>query len=113
MPITANHLLPVANDAAPAASDTRRRQGARMDFRLTDEVQDLIKRASEMTGRSMTDFVVSAATAAAQETIERTQVIRMTLEGQKRFAEALMEPAEPNAALVRAFKRRRELMGGE
>jgi uncharacterized protein (DUF1778 family) len=77
---------------------------------MTEEVQALIKRASEMSGRSMTDFVLSAATAAAQETIERTQLVQLALADQQRFADALLAPAEPTDALVRAFKRRRKRM---
>jgi uncharacterized protein (DUF1778 family) len=82
-----------------------------MECRMTEDTQDLIRRASEMSGRSMTDFVLSAATAAAQDVIERTQIVRMSLEGQKRFAEALLAPAEPTDALVRAYKRRSERLG--
>lgn len=36
--------------------------------------------------------------------------ITLSLEGQQHFAEALLNPAEPNEALVKAFKRRRELL---
>ncbi len=108
MPASANRTAP-AKASRVAAKALR---GARMECRLTEEVQELIRRASEVTGRSMTDFVISAATAAAHEAIERAQLVRLSLEGQQRFADALMTPAEPNEALVRAFKRRRELMGG-
>lgn len=82
-----------------------------MEVRLTDDLQELIRHASDITGRSVTDFVLSAATAAAYETIERAHVIQMSLAEQDRFAQALLAPPAPNKALVRAFKRRRELTG--
>lgn len=93
--------------SGPATS----RVGARWECRMTEEVQALIKRASEISGRSMTDFVLSAATAAAHETIAQAQRVELALADQQRFAEALLAPAEPTDALVRAFARRRERMG--
>ena len=36
--------------------------------------------------------------------IEENSVIQLSLEGQLAFAEALLNPPEPNAALQRAFK---------
>ena len=69
-----------------------------------------VKRAAELEGRSITDFVVTAAHAAAQRTIEDEGVLRLSAEDQQRFAEALIRPAAPNTALQRAAQRHRELV---
>lgn len=45
----------------------------------------MIKRAAELQGRTMTDFVVSAVQDAAQQAIERAEVIRLSLEGVQNF----------------------------
>ncbi len=82
---------------------------ARLEARITPDLQALLKRAAEMEGRSVTDFVVSAAQAAAERRIEQSQVIRLSLEDQRDFAEAILNPPEPALALRRAFKRHREL----
>ena len=86
---------------------------ARLEARLTYDVRDLLKRAAEMEGRSLTDFVVSAAREAACRTIERGEIIRLSLEGQRQIAEAILNPPEPSPALRRAFDRRRDLFGAE
>jgi uncharacterized protein (DUF1778 family) len=68
-------------------------------------------RAAEIEGRSLTDFVVSAARDAARRTIEQTEILRLSAEDQRRIAEALLNPAAPSPALRRAYQRRRELFG--
>ena len=61
-----------------------------------------MKRAAELQGRSLTDFVVSAAHDAAQRPIEEQAILRLSAEGQQRFAEALIQPPAPNVALNEA-----------
>jgi uncharacterized protein (DUF1778 family) len=73
----------------------------------------MLKRAAEIQGRTMTDFVVSAVQLAAQEAIETAEVIRLSLADQERFAQALLAPPPPAPALKRAFARRRKLISAE
>ena len=70
-----------------------------------------LKRAAEIQGRTLTDFVVAAADEAACRAIEQTEIIRLSLEGQRQIAEAILNPPEPNKALKKAVKRYRELFG--
>src|SRR5579862_190835 len=86
---------------------------ARLEARLAKDVHALLKRAAEIEGRSLTDFVVSAARAAACRTIEATEIIRLSVEDQRQIAEALLSPPEPTPTLKKAFRRRRELLGVE
>jgi uncharacterized protein (DUF1778 family) len=86
---------------------------ARLEARVPVEVHTLLKRAAEIEGRSLTDFVVSAARDAAQRTLEEHSLLQLSLEDQERVALAILSPPEPAAALRRAFARRRELFGGE
>lgn len=83
---------------------------ARLDARITPELQTLLKRAAELEGRSVTDFVVTAAQNAAERRIEQSQVLRLSLEDQRAFVEAILNPPEPTPALRRAFLRHRELI---
>lgn len=80
-------------------------QVARLEARLPASVYALLKRAAEIKGRSLTDFVVSAAQDAAQRAIEEEGIMRLSAEDQARFAEALINPPAPNAALKRAMRR--------
>jgi uncharacterized protein (DUF1778 family) len=84
---------------------------ARLEARLPAETHALLKRAAELEGRSLTDFVVSAARDAAYRTIEQVELIRLSVQDQRRVAEAILHPPEPTPALRRAFERRRKLFG--
>jgi uncharacterized protein (DUF1778 family) len=84
---------------------------ARLEARLPADIHALLKRAAEIEGRSLTDFVVTAARQAACRTIEETEIIRLSVEDQRQIAEAILHPPQPAPALRRAFKRRRELFG--
>jgi uncharacterized protein (DUF1778 family) len=77
-------------------------QISRLEARLPTSVYATLKRAAELQGRTVSDFVVSAAHEAAQRAIEAQEIIRLSAEDQRRFAEALINPPEPNAALRRA-----------
>ncbi|MFM0515505.1 type II toxin-antitoxin system TacA family antitoxin [Paraburkholderia sp. RL17-373-BIF-A] len=83
---------------------------ARLEARISPETRDLLRRAAELQGRSLSDFVVSAAQDAALRVIAEREVVQLTLDDQARFAAALLEPAEPADALQRAFTRRRTLL---
>lgn len=83
---------------------------ARLEARITPDLHALLRRAAEIEGRSVTDFVVSAVQEAAERRIEQAQVIRLSLEDQKAFVDAILHPPEPTSTLKRAFERRRELI---
>jgi uncharacterized protein (DUF1778 family) len=86
---------------------------ARLEARLPADIHAMLKRAAQIQGPSLTDFVVTAAQEAARHTIEDAEIIRLSAEGQRRFAEALLNPPEPNEALKRAFEHHRRLVGQE
>jgi uncharacterized protein (DUF1778 family) len=85
-------------------------RSARLEARIAPESLAVVKRAAELQGRSVSEFVVAAAQEAAERTIERAQVIRLTLADQERIAEALESPPEPGPALKRAFEAHKELI---
>ena len=86
---------------------------ARLEARLPEAVLARLKRAAEIQGRSLTDFVVAAADEAACRAIEQTEILRLSVEDQKLIAKLLLNPPEPNPALVRAGIRYRELFDVE
>lgn len=86
---------------------------ARLEARIPPEVHALLKRAAELEGRTMTDFVVAAASAAARQTIEQVEVIRLSREAQETFAEALARPPEIAPAMARAIDTHRRLIAPE
>jgi uncharacterized protein (DUF1778 family) len=83
---------------------------ARLEARLPANVHKLLKRAAEIQGRTLTDFVVAAAQEAACRTIEEADIVRVSAEDQRRIAGAILKPAAPTPALRRAFQQRRALL---
>ena len=77
-------------------------QTARLEARLPAAVYAQLKRAAQIKGRTISDFVVAAAQEAAQRVIEDEGILRLSTEDQIRFAEALINPPKPNDALRRA-----------
>jgi len=73
----------------------------------------MLKRADEIQGRTLMDFVVATSSEAARQTIEATEIIRLSVDDQRLFAESILNPPEPNAALQRAFEKHRELFDSE
>jgi len=92
----------------PAAPST-----ARLEARISTDLHAMLKRAAELQGRTMTDFVVAAVHDAAQRAIEQAEVIRLSLADQQCFAQALLAPPQPEPALERAFARRSRLLRAE
>lgn len=92
----------------PSATST-----ARLEARISTELHAMLKRAAEIQGRTMTDFVVSAVQEAAQHAIEQAEVIRLSQADSRRFADALLSPPPPTPALERAFEHRRRLVAAE
>ncbi len=83
----------------------------RFDARLNREQKLLIQRAAEMEGRSMTDFVLQSAAAAAERTIEERTVLVLSARDSLRFAKAILHPPEPGPALRKAAREYAEMMG--
>ncbi len=76
----------------------------RVHARIAPAVLEAVKRAAELQGRSVSDFIVAAAQEAAHRTIEEAEIIRLSVEDQRLFAEALLHPPAPNDALSRAAR---------
>ena len=87
-----------------------RRHDARLEARIAPKALAIVRRAAELQGRSVSDFVVAAAHEAAQRAIEEAQLIRLSVEDQRRFVDLLLNPPSPTAALRRARKAHAKLI---
>lgn len=86
-------------------------RSARLETRIAPETLILAKSAAAMQGRSLSEFVAMAIRDAAKRTIEDAQVIRLSLEGQRRFTELLTSPLDPEPGLIAAVEAHRRLLG--
>ncbi|MGA2144965.1 MAG: DUF1778 domain-containing protein [Bryobacteraceae bacterium] len=77
---------------------------ARIEARIAPDALLVVKRAAELQGRSVSDFVVAAAQEIAHRTIDEAQLIRLSIEDQRRFVDLLLNPPALAPALKRARK---------
>lgn len=83
---------------------------ARLETRISRAALDIVRRAAEIQGRSVSDFVVAAAQEAAKKTVTEVEVSRLSRKAQEKFAALLMRPPAPSPALKKAFERHRALI---
>jgi len=81
-----------------------RTRNARIEARIAPDALAVVKRAADLQGRSISDFVVAAAQEAAHRTIEEANIIRLSIEDQQRFVDLLLDPPGLSPALKRARK---------
>jgi uncharacterized protein (DUF1778 family) len=101
-----SRTMSTGEQTMPAVASTT----ARLEARISNDLHSMLKRAAELQGRTMTDFVVSAVQDAAQRAIKQAEVVRLTLKDQESFAQALLSPSKPTPALKRAFSRHKKLL---
>ena len=99
-----------ATDNTIESAPTKR---GRFNARITDEQKQLIERAAALTGQSVSQFIVSTAQHAAEQTIREHEVIVLSTRDAAAVMESLRHPTPANDALRRAFERHRELIGEE
>jgi len=82
----------------------------RIEARTSPDVRQLIEKAAQLEGRSISDFVISMAAAGARKTIQEFSVITLSAKDQQAFAASLVDPKAVPDALKRAKKRHEELI---
>lgn len=88
--------------ARPAA-----KKPARLGARITDHQKALFERAAALSGRSVTDFVVSTAEEAAARTVREHEIMTLSARDSEAFIAALLNPPEPGPRLRKAAQRYR------
>jgi uncharacterized protein (DUF1778 family) len=83
---------------------------ARIEARISAEALAIVRRAAEIQGRSVSDFVIAAAHDAAQRTVAEVEVIRLSRAAQETFTALLLNPPPTASALTRALKRHHKLI---
>jgi uncharacterized protein (DUF1778 family) len=73
----------------------------RINMRVTDEQERILRAAADLSGESLTGFVLSVATARAADVVARAQEIEISAGAFDRFIAALDGPAEDMATVRR------------
>ena len=77
----------------------------RLDLRLAEEQDALIRRAAEQDARSISDFVLSAATMEAQRRLDDQRFFMLNEEDHARFEEILEASPSDDPKLRKLFDR--------
>lgn len=83
---------------------------ARLNIRIRPDIKDRIEKAASISGKSMTDFAVSALSETADEVLERYQVTELSNRDRDIFLSILDQKSEPNEFLRRAVKTHKRLI---
>lgn len=88
-----------------AADERRDRKSERLAVRLSGSAKRVLARAAEISGRSLSDFVVDNALSAAYRAVEEHDRMRLRGEDRRVFLAALTNPSEPGTKLRTALDR--------
>ena len=69
-------------------------ENVRLVARAPKEVQEIIINAAELSGASMSQFMIDAALDKAKQVVERNRLLKLSMEGADRFFDALDNPRE-------------------
>jgi uncharacterized protein (DUF1778 family) len=94
----------------PTTNSPDRGRSERLEARITQAQKNLFKKAAELQGRSLSDFIVQAASDAAMRVVQEHQVITLTAREQAVLIEALLNPPAPGPRLRSAAHRYRKIM---
>lgn len=84
----------------------------RLDVRLKRGAKELILRAAESRNETLTQFVVSTLSEAAERVLAAHERLELSNRDRDKFLALLDSPPRPNTALKRAAKRYRRQQAG-
>ena len=90
---------------------TETEQLCRLGARVTPDIYSLIRRAADLEGRTISDFIISASRDAAERTVEQAEVIRLGKDAAFAFAELMTEPGKVRIKLAEATPTHTQLLG--
>ncbi len=76
----------------------------RLEARISADKKSLLKNAAELSGRTLTDFVIDSAYKAAVHVIQEHQQLHLSVNDRDIFIRALLNPSKPSERLLKASK---------
>jgi uncharacterized protein (DUF1778 family) len=86
-------------------------RGARLEARVSVTQKALLQRAATLSGRSLSEFVVSSAQEAAAKVIQEHESVKLTRAEQAAFVQGLLNPPAPSPRLRKAAKTYKQMIG--
>jgi uncharacterized protein (DUF1778 family) len=86
-------------------------QIARIEARIAPELKAKFQTAADIENITLCEFLVKSAREPADNTIANHSVLKLSAEGSRAFAEAILNPKEPNQKLKDAAIRYKQEFG--
>ncbi len=87
----------------PAAKNTS--DVERLEARISADKKSVLKNAAELSGRTLTDFVIHSAYEAAVRVIQEYQQLHLSVKDRDVFIQALLSSPRPSDRLLKAAKK--------
>ncbi len=78
------------------------RKGTRLVARTSTEIQEIIQRAADYSGATLSQFLIDSAMEKARNVIERTETLHLSMTGADALFAALDNPPKANTKLLKA-----------
>jgi uncharacterized protein (DUF1778 family) len=83
----------------------------RIEARIAPELKAKFQTAADIENITLCEFLVKSAREAADSTIANHSVLKLSAEGSRAFADAILNPKEPTQKLRDAMKRHQQVIG--
>ena len=77
----------------------------RLEARISADKKSVLKNAADLSGRSLTDFVINSAYEAAIRVIQEYQQLHLSVKDREVFVHALLNAPSPSNKLLAAAKK--------
>ncbi len=90
---------------------TKTDQVARIEARIAPELKAMFQTAADIENITLSEFLTKSAREAAQDIISNHNVLKLNAKDSKAFADAILNPKDPNEALKNAMRRHKQELG--
>jgi uncharacterized protein (DUF1778 family) len=104
------NYFPAMPQSSIRSQTTTRRRVEHIEARVSRDQKALIKRAAELSGLTVGEFITSNLQQAALRAIHDAELIRLNAEDSRLFANALRHPRPANAKLGEAARKYLQLI---
>lgn len=82
----------------------------RLEARVASTQKALFQYAAQLSGKTLTDFAISALQEVSERIIQTHQIMTLSKQDQEIFIEAIFHPSKPNKSLRDASKRFKKIV---
>lgn len=92
---------------------TKQQRTERIEMRCSAEQKELLEHAASLQGQTVTEFVLTSARQAAEQTVRDYDVLHLTLRDARAFVDTILDPPPPAPRLLQAMEHHKAVLGGQ